>query len=713
MAPAPGRKGHPPAQGLKGAPKGHTGQRARADGMRPGCGILVVVRRALILLVLPVVLLVRAPSGVGAAPAEAQPGGRVIVGFADAATTARAVRNPAAHDARPVGPRALALEATPSEISTLKRLPGVAYVEPDHVVRATALPDDPCISGLGCAGTPQWYLQHIGAPVAWNESRGAGVTIAVLDTGVDATHPELSGKVVGQIDVTQDGGGPGDHGTRVAGVAAAATNNASGVAGVAWDASVLSVKVLDQTGFGLDSWVADGIWRAIQNPAVRVINMSLSGEDESATVSQAVAEARRRGVIVVAAAGNCSFQEELVSECSRSVPDFPAAFPGVISVAASTQSEVLADFSDRWSGIDVSAPGVGIVAPVPGGGYGTATGTSLAAPMVAGVAALLHTGNPSAAEQRIRDAAVPLVDRSIPRLDVPLRPYGGFVGGVFVTQGDLGGDGDDDVVTGAGPSGGPHVRVFHATTAAPGAAFFAYPTGFTGGVDVAVGDVDPSHPGSEIITGAGPGGGPHVRVFAGNGAPLGGFFAYPLGFTGGVHVAAGNVDGTPGDEIVTGAGRGGGPHVRVFAGNGAPLGGFFAYPLGFTGGVDVASGPLDGSPGDEIVTGAGPGGGPHVRVLRLDGSGLSSFFPYPPAFPGGVEVAAGNVDSILGEEIITGAGPGGGPHMRVLRLDGAEVTSRFSESLSFAGGLDVAGGPRVVRAATLRNNGLVRRLPVP
>src|SRR5262249_13345205 len=179
---------------------------------------------------------------------------------------------------------------------------------------------------------------------------------------------------------------------------------------------------------------------------------------------------------------------------------------------------------------------------------------------------------------------------------------------------------------------------------------------------------------------------PQVRAFKSSGTPLGpGFFAYPVAFSGGVRVAACDFD-SPADghvEIVTGAGPGGGPHVRVVrvdtAGNpsGPDLASFFAYPPGFTGGVYVACGPVEGPGTMNLVTGAGPGGGPHVGVLRLQSGApggvvsVAEFFAYAPTFTGGVRVAVGDVDGDGFADIITGAGPGGGPHVRALTLDSA------------------------------------------
>jgi hypothetical protein len=210
--------------------------------------------------------------------------------------------------------------------------------------------------------------------------------------------------------------------------------------------------------------------------------------------------------------------------------------------------------------------------------------------------------------------------------------------------------------------------------------FLAYSPLFTGGVFVAAGDVDGDGK-AEVITAAGQGGGPHVRVwkFIVAGAPpveIAGFFAFTPLFTGGVSVAAGNVDGSGNAEIVTGAGPGGGPHVIVwrFVGGGVvPFASFFPYHPGFLGGVNVAVGDLIGSGQAQVITGAGPGGGPHVQSFRFESDGTpvvqASFFAYVPGFSGGVNVAVADTKSSGKGKIVTGPGPGGGPHVRVIEVE--------------------------------------------
>lgn len=235
-----------------------------------------------------------------------------------------------------------------------------------------------------------------------------------------------------------------------------------------------------------------------------------------------------------------------------------------------------------------------------------------------------------------------------------------FEGEVRVATGDVNGDGVDDIITGAGPSGGPHVKVFSGVDRALLASFFAYDASFTGGLYVAAGDINGDGR-DDIITGADAGGGPHVKVFdATTFACIRSFFAYSPAFNGGVRVAAGDVNGDETDDIITGAGPGGGPHVCVYSGsNLALLRSFYAYDPSFTGGVYVAAVDLslDGTP--DIATGAGSGGGPHVQIYNgLNLALIGTFFAYASNFTGGVRVGSADINADGRDDLLTSPGPG-------------------------------------------------------
>jgi hypothetical protein len=237
-----------------------------------------------------------------------------------------------------------------------------------------------------------------------------------------------------------------------------------------------------------------------------------------------------------------------------------------------------------------------------------------------------------------------------------LTPFGsGWAGGVSVATGDVNGDGVRDVVAGAAAGGGPRVVVLSGIDGTELISFFAFHPTFTGGVNVASADLNGDGV-ADIIVAAGPGGGPHVKVFDGStGAEIASFYAYAPAFGGGVNVAAGDVTGDGVADIVTGAGSGGSPHVKVFDGAiRQEVRSFFAYGLGFGGGVDVAV-----TTDARIVTAAGPGGGPHVKVFDSAVTELTSFFAYDPAFVGGATVGGG-----VNGQFRVGSGPGIAPRVK-------------------------------------------------
>lgn len=220
---------------------------------------------------------------------------------------------------------------------------------------------------------------------------------------------------------------------------------------------------------------------------------------------------------------------------------------------------------------------------------------------------------------------------------------------------------------GADAGGLPTVKVYNATLNILAAQFNAYSPNFTGGVRTAVGDINGDTL-ADIVTAAGPTGGPHIRVFSGvDNTVIREFMAYDIHFTGGVYVAVGDINGDGIADIVTGAGEGGGPHVKAFSGvDNSLLFDGFAYDPSFRGGVRVAVGDINGDGRGDIITAAGPGGGPHVKVFSgLNGQVLSSFMAYDLDFVGGVFVSAGDFNHDGNAEVVTGPGIGGGPDLRL------------------------------------------------
>lgn len=270
----------------------------------------------------------------------------------------------------------------------------VEYAEPNYVATVFELTNDP-----GIVDKWQWGMYKVRAadsgPSAWNTSRSnSSVKVAILDTGIDQDHEDLAGKIVANQNCT-DSSTDDDlygHGTHVAGIAAAVTNNSLGVAGLGYDASLMNVKVLGDNGSGYYSWIANClVWAADPNQGgAKVVNMSLGGPFSSKTLEAAVNYAWSKGVVIVAAAGNSG----------NASPTYPAYYKNVIAVAATDVNDKKASWSSFGKWVDVAAPGVEIYSTFPNHSnkigktnYDYASGTSMATPHVAGLAALVWSTN--------------------------------------------------------------------------------------------------------------------------------------------------------------------------------------------------------------------------------------------------------------------------------------------------------------------------------
>jgi thermitase len=252
----------------------------------------------------------------------------------------------------------------------------VVYAEPDFVAEAIDSPDDPYL-GL------QWGLTKIEAAQSWEITNGSSsINIAIVDTGVDLDHPDLADKLISNINLTNFGN-PDDvygHGTHVAGIAAAITNNGIGVAGLGCTATIMNVKVLDDNGMGAYSWIVSGIIWAADHGA-EIINMSLGGSYASSALEDAINYAWSKGVVIVAAAGNNG----------DTTPMYPAYYTNCIAVAATDVNDARASWSNYGDWVDVAAPGASIYSTLKNNSYGYMSGTSMASPHVAGLAALVFT----------------------------------------------------------------------------------------------------------------------------------------------------------------------------------------------------------------------------------------------------------------------------------------------------------------------------------
>jgi hypothetical protein len=630
----------------------------------------------------------------------------------------------------------------------------------------------------------QWYLEKIGYNYVHDYGlRGQSPIIAVIDSGVNIDHPDLIDNIwINKSEVVEDGedndsngfiddrygwnfvennsnprpvmtGRSSDdglnHGTMIAGIISAKTNNGIGISGIASNSKIMALRALDDKGEGKISDVVGAIDYAVKNGA-SIINLSFSGDTYSEAFESAIERAYKAGVIVVSAVGNKNFD-------LNENPAYPSCFPSdtIVGVASLNTLNEKADFSSYGSGcVDISAPGVSFFSTsfysrdendyVEYLGYWS--GTSMSAAVVSGTLALIKEVNPKLSTEELLE----VLFKSSDNISMLNYEYGDSlgIGGVnafnsvrwanerwgnmegeflvypqdkvsdfedlykfkiideelnvlndFSNQdsfysntslaiGDIDGDGLLDIVTGAGVNDKPYIKVFDLSGNLK-SEFLAYDEKFKGGVSVALGDIDGD--GSlDIVTGAGPGGGPHVRIFSNMGELKGQFFAYDEKFKGGVNVALGDTDGDGLLDIVTGAGPGGGPHVRIFSNLGKLKGQFFAYEQDFRGGVKVSVANIYGSDtkrNKEIVVAPGPGRSTDVKIFDNFGKERKSILTYSTKFKGGVNLSIADLDKDGIDEIITGAGPGGTPHIRAFNSAGNLVESFYALDASFSGGV--------------------------
>ena len=285
---------------------------------------------------------------------------------------------------------------SPDAIGDIMRA-GAEYVEPNATFTGQAIEGEPVgAAALDPLLAQQWQHGVVGTATAWRRSLGAGVKVAVVDSGV-GPHPDIA--VVGGADFT--GGNEfsdhSGHGTHVAGICCARGYNGIGGTGVAPAANVLSARVLDSSGSGSLDAIAAGIVWAADNGA-RVVNLSLGGPTGTRSLQEALQYALAHGALPVCAAGNDSSTR----------PSYPAAFDECLSVAASGTTDAPAPFTNRHASIDIAAPGVDILSACRGSTYCRMSGTSMAAPVVSGVAALiaaLSPITPAALSWRLRSTA--------------------------------------------------------------------------------------------------------------------------------------------------------------------------------------------------------------------------------------------------------------------------------------------------------------------
>lgn len=312
-----------------------------------------------------------------------------------------------AGNARQVGRSALRIVelgvgGEPATLQRLLRNPHIKFAELDQLTRPEASVSDPY------AGS-EWHLAKIGAYEAWNQSQGQGLTIAILDTGVDATHPDLVSRLVRGWNFFNNSADTSDaynHGTKVAGSAAAAMNNSIGVAGVSGQTMIMPLRISDASGYGSWAAMAQALTYAADHGA-RVANISFSSAATSASVLSAAQYMKDKGGLVFVSAGNTGATS--TAQATKSA----------IVVAATDSTDARAGYSTYGPVVSLSAPGSAIYTTLPGGAYGAVSGTSFASPITAAVAALVMAANPALSSTQVENI-------------------------LFSTAGDLGTAGRDD-----------------------------------------------------------------------------------------------------------------------------------------------------------------------------------------------------------------------------------------------------------------------------
>ncbi len=659
-------------------------------------------------------------------------------------------------------------------------------VEPNYSFRAAFLPNDRFFD-------EQTYLTTVRAPQAWDLALELSneVVVAVLDTGVDIAHPDLKNRIwTNKKEIPNDGidndkngfiddvhgwdflsdiNDPGPrfnesytqagihHGTVIAGIIAAEANNSEGVAGISPVARIMAIRALNNEGGGNLDAVLRGIDYAVKNGA-QILNLSFVGSNYSKLLRDALKDAWRKGVIIVAAAGNENTGQ---SEDLDKYPAYPICLDQgdadnfIIGVGAVMPNDTRALFSNYGNCIDIMAPGsrfFGLQAVKKDGAdfkdqYGGYwSGTSVAAPVVSGAISILKAINTQISSNKILevlfdtaeniDASNPdyegrlgkgkinvykAVDFTISNLkgrgpfeyilvSAPdasggphVRGLDGaglgrlnfmaydekFRGGVNIGVGDVDGDGIIDIVTVPKSRGTSHIRIFDELGNLKYSFWPSDDRSYTGGMNLAVADIDGDGV-SEIIVAPRGGREPMVSVYSYDGTLRSQFLAFDASFKKEVYVGAFDFENDGVKEIIVGAGEGGGPHVRVFDGEGNLKLQFFAFNQRFKGGVTVTGGDVNNDGMDEIIVGVASGANSYIRVFDHSGFLLTQFLAYAPNFYNGVRIAVGDIDRDGKKEIIAAPGKGIEPEIRIFNYKGNLINKFLAYNKNFKGGVLVA-----------------------
>ncbi len=658
------------------------------------------------------------------------------------------------------------------------------------------------------------YLEQLHLPEAWVHTQGSKETIiAVIDSGVDMDHPDIirnmwfnkGEKALNGID--DDGNGYIDdlngwdfvantpdphpkfetenpfrvisHGTMAAGIAASTSDNGEGIAGVCWNCKIMALRAIDNQGLHSPSQMVRAIDYATDNGA-DVISISLGDGPNDDIYKRALRRAYDAGVVVVIATGNIEGTVDEQNGNLNTHPSYPVCYDtgdtenwiiGVGSVDAYNKKTA---FSKFGTCVDVVAPGVEVIAPImyePQRGepytsqyYAGWSGTSISTPMVAGVAGLIRSINPTLTADQVID----IIRSTSTDINVQNSAYTGqlgaglvnaeaavlraqattgsssetkpstvssthtfvvggavgrapevgiytldgtlvhswlayapqFTGGFQVGRADVDGDGELEIVTAPGKGGGPHIRIFSETGKLE-YQFFAGDPSYRGGLRLSLADLTGDGV-AEIFVSPETGDRVNVSIYNYLGTLSGSLKGNEVAdLTGGVTISAVDLDGDRIAEFITGSGGGALPSVGVFDTfvRGTDIlisdagGSWLGYPEFFKGSVQVSAGDLTNSGTSEIVTGAGKGGGPQIRIFSQTGEVVNQFFAYEPSFRGGVHVLVGNIDGDDTNEIIVSPLSGHAPEIEIYSLKAGRVVEERSINIfepSYRGGFHIA-----------------------
>lgn len=601
----------------------------------------------------------------------------------------------------------------------------------------------------------QWYLSRIKAPAAWEKINSSpSITIAVIDSGVDINHPDLRDNIwinereVAGNGIDDDQNGFIDdingwdfilnvpdpspkfedgwtesgisHGTVIAGIIAAVGNNNQGITGISWNAKIMPLRALNSKGEGKISSVVRAIDYAINNGA-DIINLSFVGSNYSPALHDALQRAYEAGVIVVAAAGN--EQESGEGYNLDEQPVYPACYNGkngeniVLGVAASDALDQKTSFSSYgFRCIDITAPGVSFFSTIPQGSNllepnklydGFWSGTSMAAPIISGSLALIAEINPQLKPTEI----VNILLQSADNISFLNPNYLGQLGTGRVNLERAVMMAQERLYSRLGrlmlsPATWPQndeddlIKPLLSIADSRGEIVDQFNLDEAKSGVFAAGDVD-GKGNNEIVSGAPAGQEPYVSIYGANGELRGRFLVYDANFRGGFSLDVADVTGDGLAEIIVGAGPGGGPHVRIFDHKGNLKGQFFAFEESFRGGANVAAGNIDGVGAAEIIVARGPGALPEVRIFDRRGNLQGVFLAYEPSFRGGVNLSVANIDGRLDrgkEEIITAPGAGREPLIKIFSNKAVLKKSFLAFRSNWQGGVNISAGD-------LNNNG--------